>query len=68
LNFAISLTLGHSTLSLDRRTNRTESLKFMCSLENGMFIELIRNEQDKRIVMAYFKRRIDSLIFANEEF
>ncbi|MHA1310208.1 MAG: hypothetical protein ACTSQO_04690 [Candidatus Helarchaeota archaeon] len=53
---------------MDRRTNRTESLKFMCSLENGMFIELIRNEQDKRIVMAYFKRRIDSLIFANEEF
>ena len=37
------------------------------SLEKGRFIELIRDEQDKRIVMAHLKRWIDTLILAEEE-
>ena len=37
------------------------------SLEKGRFIELIRDEQDKRIVMAHLKRWIDTLIFIEEE-
>jgi len=37
------------------------------SLEKGRFIELIRDEQDKRIVMAHLKRWVDTLIFAEED-
>ena len=37
------------------------------SLEKGRFIELVRDEQDKRIVMVYLKRWIDRLVFAERE-
>ena len=37
------------------------------SLEKGRFIELVRDDKDKRIVMAHLKRWVDTLIIAEEK-
>jgi len=37
------------------------------TLEKGRFIELIRDERDKRIVMAHLKKWIETLIIAEEK-
>ena len=37
------------------------------TLEKGRFIEFIRDDQDKRIVMVRLRRWVDTLVFAERE-